>query len=77
MQRARTSQATIQVFKKHAEQLPGHGTGVEDEAVNDAFYGDENSIVRSVFVVLANVLGGALLLSGTLVLPHVIAEILR
>ena len=56
--------------------LPGHGTGVQEQAVNDDVYHDENSPVRMVFAVLGNVIGGVLLLSGMFVLPHLVAGIL-
>ena len=77
MQRAIFQQTTITPFQTQATRvLPGHGTGADEQAVNDDIYDDKNSLVREVFSVLINVVGGALLLSVLLVLPHVIAEIL-
>ena len=77
MQRVVIQQATfthIQAQAAHA--LPGHDASVDDQAVNDDIYHDENSPVRLVFSVLANVVGGTLLLSGMFYLPHVIAKLL-
>ena len=48
-----------------------------DQAVNDDVYHDENSPLREVFSVLANVVGGALLLTAMFMLPHVIAGMLN
>ena len=77
MQRAVFQQATITQFQTQATRvLPGHGTGVVDRAVNDDNYHDENSPVHMVLSVLANVVGGSLLLSGMFYLPHVIAKLL-
>ena len=53
--------------------LPGHGTGVQQEAVNDEVYHEEYSRVRMALSVLGNVVGGLLLLSILFILPHVLA----
>ena len=77
MQRAVFNQATITQIQTQATRvLPGHGTGMEDRAVNDDIYQDENSPLRLVFSVIANVVGGTLLLSGMFFLPHVIEKLL-
>ena len=77
MQRAVFNQATVTQIQTQASRvLPGHGTGMEDRAVNDDIYHDENSPIHMVFSVLANVIGGTLLLSGMFYLPHVIAKLL-
>ena len=77
MQRALFQQVTPIQFQSQATRvLPGNGTGAQDPAVNDDIYHDAGSRVRMVFTVLANVVGGVLLLSGLFVLPHVIAGIL-
>ena len=77
MQRALFHQVTPIQFQSQATRvLPGHGTGVQDLAVNDDIYHDAGSRVRMVFTLLANVVGGVLLLSGMFILPHVIAGIL-
>jgi len=74
MQRAVFQQATItQIQTRATRVLPGHGAGVEDQAINDEIYRDKNSPLRLVFSVLANVIGGILLLSGMFVLPHIVA----
>ena len=70
----------IQIQSQATRVLPGHGTGVLGQAVNDDVYDDvdddEVSPVRLVFAVLGNMIGGALLLSGMFVLPHVVAGLL-
>jgi len=77
MQLAIFQQVTPIQFQSQATRvLPGHGNGVAEQAVNDDNYCDENSLLRMMFLVLANVIGGALLLSGLFVVPHVLAEIL-
>ena len=77
MQRAVFQQATITQIQSQATRvLPGHGTGLDDLSVNDEFFNDENSPLRLVFSVLANVVGGTLLLSGMYFLPHVIGRLL-
>ena len=65
-----------QIQSQATRILPGHGTGVQEQAVNDDVYDDEASPVWLVFTVLGNVIGGALLLSGMFILPHVLAEVL-
>ena len=65
-----------QIQSQASRVLPGHGTGVHGQAVNDDVYDDGASPVWLVFAVLGNVIGGMLLLSGLFVLPHVLAEIL-
>lgn len=77
MQRAIFQPTTITPLQIQATRvLPGHGTGAEELAVNDEIYADKNTLVRDVLAVLINVVGGALLLSGLLFLPHIIAGIL-
>ena len=72
MQRAIFQPATITQIQTQATRvLPGHGTGMEDQAINAEVCGDENSLPRVVLSVLANVVGGALLLFAMLILPHV------
>ena len=77
MQRAVFPQATFtQIQTQATPVLPGHDASVDDQAVNDDIYHDENSPIRMVFSVLANVVGGTLLLSCMFYLPHVIAKLL-
>ena len=77
MQRAVFPQATFTQIQTQASRVfPGHDASVDDQAVNDDIYHDENSPIRMVFSVLANVVGGTLLLSGMFYLPHVIAKLL-
>ena len=65
-----------QVQSQASRVLPGHGTGVHGQAVNDDVYDDGVSPVWLVFAVLGNVIGGTLLLAGMFVLPHVLAGII-
>ncbi len=77
MHRATYQQTTITPFQTQATRvLPCHDTGADGQAVNDDIYDDKNTLLRQVFSILINVVGGALLLSGMLFLPHVIAGIL-
>jgi hypothetical protein len=92
MQRAVLQQATLTGFQTQATRVvPGHGTGFEDQAVNDDSFRDdsfrdnayrddpcqkESSRLMLVVSVLANAIGGSLLLSGMFFLPHLIARIL-
>mgnify|MGYP001544182276 CR=1 FL=1 len=77
MQRLLFQQAEVTQFRSQAIRvLPGHGTGIEGEAINDDVYHDETSMLRLVFSVLGNVIVGTLLLSTLFVLPHIVAGIL-
>jgi hypothetical protein len=82
MQRVVLQQATFTGFQTQAARVvPGHGTGLKNQAVNDdSFQGDpcqkESSRLMLVVSVLANTIGGSLLLSGMFFLPHLIARIL-
>jgi len=81
MQRAVYQQMTFAGFQTQATRVvPGHGTGLEEQAVNDESFRDdtsqkEDSLLMLVMSVLANVVGGSLLLSGMFFLPHLIARI--
>ena len=57
-----------------ARYLPGHGTGVEENAANDDSFEDEQSLLKFVLSVLINVVGGAVLLSAMFFMPHIIAR---
>jgi hypothetical protein len=74
MQRAIFQQATIRHIQSQASRVVPAGT--QDRAINDDSYHGEVSLLRLVFSVLANVVGGSLLLYGMFVLPHVLGEIL-
>lgn len=77
MQRVTYQHTTITPFQSQATRvLPGYGTGEDGQAVNDDIYDDKNSLLREVFSILINVVGGTLLLSGMLILPYVIGWIL-
>ena len=76
MRRAIFQQATGTQIKSQASRVaPGHGTGIEGQAVNDDMFERANDPLLLVLSVLANVVGGTLLLSGLFVLPHIIAGI--
>jgi hypothetical protein len=74
MQRAFHQQATLTL--KQTQPLPGHGRGLAEQATNDDAFQEESSMFKWVLSVLANVIGGTLLLSGMFFLPQVIARIL-
>ena len=77
MHRAILQQATFKHIQVQATRvLPGHGTGLEQQAANDESCEDDSSLFSFVVSVLANVIGGALLLFAMLVLPQLIAGIL-
>ena len=70
-------QATITPIHLQANQImPGHGTGIKDEACNDETYQQEDSNLSLLFSVIGNFLGGTVLLSGMFALPHLIGFIL-
>jgi hypothetical protein len=73
MQRAIYHQATW--VQRQSRVLPGHATGLVEQASNDDLIPDEPSMLKLVLSVLANVIGGTLLLSGMFVMPHIIARI--
>ena len=78
MQRVIFQQVTPIQFQSQATRvLPGHGTGLKNQAVNDDTCLDDNSPLKMVLSVLANVIGGALLLSGMLFFPHLLSQFLR
>jgi formate/nitrite transporter FocA (FNT family) len=56
--------------------LPGHGTGIGEQAVNDETFHREPSKLQILITVLGNVIGGALLLGGMFVLPQLVAGLL-
>ena len=77
MQQAIFQQATVTQIQTQASRvLPGHGTGLEKQAANDESSQGESSLLRLVFSVLANVVGGTILLSIMFVLPHIVARIM-
>lgn len=74
MQRAISRDTTPIHFHSQATRiLPGHGTGLSAEAVNDNDYQERPSSLRMAITVLANVLGGGVLLASLFVLPQLVA----
>ncbi|HEY5775031.1 MAG TPA: hypothetical protein VIS57_02995 [Xanthomonadales bacterium] len=65
-----------QIHSQACRVLPGHGTGIHDQAVNDDVYDDKNKLLWLVISVLGNVIGGTLLLSCLFLLPHIVARML-
>lgn len=57
-------------------KVPGHGTGIQREAANDDCYDAETGPVWLMLSVVGNAIGGAILLSGLLLLPHIVADLL-
>ena len=56
--------------------LPGHGTGVHGQAVNDDVIVDEDNIFWRTMSILGNAAGGMVLLYGLFLLPHVVSKLL-
>jgi len=56
--------------------MPGHGTGVRQAAANDDCYDSASRGSGMILPVLGNVIGGALLLSGLVLLPYLAAAML-
>lgn len=70
-------QATITARHSQANHVtPGHGTGIDDVACNDEIYQEQSSRVMMLLSVMANLVGGAVLLSGMFALPHLIGFLL-
>lgn len=77
MQGAFFHQTSKTLFQSQASRLsPGQAGSVDHQTGKDELYQDKYSPLWQVLSVLANVVGGALLLSGMLILPHVIAGLL-
>ena len=72
MQRADYQQATF--VHGHTSTVSGHGTGMGGNAANDDSFQEQPSMLKLVLSVLANVIGGSLLLSAMFVMPHIIAR---
>ena len=60
-------------LQNQASYLPGHGSGIEEDAANDQSYAVEPTGVKLVLSVLANAIGGALLLLAMFLLPQITA----
>jgi len=54
---------------------PGHGTGSKTPACNDECYLQEESLLKMMLSVLANVVGGAIFLTAMFNLPVILAVI--
>ena len=72
MQRAVYQQATF--IHGRTSRVSGHGAGIGGEAANDDSFQEQPSVLKLVLSVLANVVGGTLLLSAMFVMPHIIAR---
>lgn len=64
------------VSSRACREMPGHGTGATRQAANDDCYDAETGRIMLVISVIGNVIGGALLLSGLILLPHIVADLL-
>jgi hypothetical protein len=70
------NQTTDTKFHSQASYLlPGHGTGTANPASNDENYLQEESAFELTLSVLANVIGGAILLAAMFNLPVILAVI--
>ena len=70
-------QATITPIHLHTNQvLACEDAGIKDPACNDENYAQMPTMFSTVLAVAANLLGGAILLSGLLMLPYLIGFML-
>ena len=70
-------QASITPIHLHTNRvLPGHGTGINDQASNDENFERQPPVFKMVLAVLGNMLGGLVLLSGLFALPYLIGFVL-
>ncbi len=77
MQRALFPPTAFTKMQSQATRIsPTDGEGLEEQHGNDENHHEENSLSRWLLSILANVIGGTLLLSGMFLLPQVIAKIL-
>jgi len=63
------------VPSRQSKLFPGHGTGSKSPACNDECYLQEESALKMMLSVLANVVGGAILLTAMFNLPVILAVI--
>jgi len=76
MQRSNSQLVTAIKFHSQATHcLPGHGTGAVSRASNDETYLQEETGLKFMLSVLANVIGGAVLLAAMFNLPVILAAI--
>jgi len=76
MQQVIFNQTTNTKFHSQASYLlPSHGTGTVNAASNDENYLQEESTFKLTLSVLANVIGGAILLAAMFNLPVILAVI--
>ena len=69
-------QATpIKFHRQKSTMLPAHGTGSKREASNDENYRKEETVLGMTMSVLANTIGGAILLLAMFNLPIILAVI--
>lgn len=73
MHRAIQQQATF--TNKQTRVLTGRHTGLDKQAANDAPFQEQLSTLQGVLMVLGNVIGGSLLLTGMFLLPQLITLI--
>jgi len=74
MRRAVYRETTPIHFQSQATRVvPGHGTGLTAQSVNDDDYHEAVSRIRLMASVLANVLGGGVLLASLFALPQLVA----
>jgi len=65
MRHSNSQRVTAIKFQSQATQwLPGHGTGAANPASNDETYLQEETGIKLVLSVLANVVGGAAMLAA-------------
>lgn len=78
MQRAVSHAVTPIRFHSQATRVVAmQGADLPDSAVNDDVYQERVSVAGQALRIIANVIGGALMLAGLLVMPHILAGFLN
>ena len=67
----------IQFHSQATRVVTDQGTGLQKQAVNDDDYEAGDSAAHQAIKIIANVIGGALMLTGLLVMPHILAGLLN
>ena len=78
MQRAVLRAVTpIQFHSQATRVVTDHSASLQDQAVNDDIYEASVSVTGQAISIIGNVIGGALMLAGLLVVPHILAGFLN
>ena len=78
MQRAILPAVTpIQFHSQATRVVAVQGAELQDSAINDDIYEADVSVTGQAISIIGNVIGGALMLTGLLLMPHIIAGLLN